>query len=137
VPHQSYSVNRIWVNQFVSGKFREHWKDIITCTREFATALGKFDFSKSAYYMNRETAIRRKLTPNVLDDLGKKLVQAARKHDCGARFTGAGAGGCLWALGETENVRSLKESWQHLLNSRKAARLLDATIDVKGLVLHQ
>lgn len=136
VPHQSYSVNRIWVNQFVSGKFRDHWKEIITCTREFSSALEKLDFSKAAFYMNRETAIRRKLTPNVLDDLGKKLVLAARKNGCGARFAGAGAGGCLWALGEVENIRSLNEIWQRLLNSRKTARLLDVTIDVKGLVFH-
>ena len=52
--------------------------------------------------MNRETDVRRQMTPDVLNDIGKTLVELAKKNKCGARFTGAGGGGCIWALGEIE-----------------------------------
>jgi D-glycero-alpha-D-manno-heptose-7-phosphate kinase len=86
--------------------------------------------------MNRETAIRRRLTPDVLDPVGVSLVKAARRHGCGARFTGAGGGGCLWAIGETEAIDRLRGSWQKILASRPEARLLDCGIDPEGLRLH-
>ena len=85
--------------------------------------------------MNRETSIRRTLTPDVLDNIGEKLVDSARQAGCGARFTGAGGGGCLWAIGEIENIDKLRPLWEKTLSSRNSACLLDAKIDSKGLII--
>jgi D-glycero-alpha-D-manno-heptose-7-phosphate kinase len=86
--------------------------------------------------MNRETGIRKKMTPDVLDKVGERLADIALRNDCGARFTGAGGGGCLWALGEIENIDRLRPLWQESLSSRKGACLLDVGIDSKGVMVN-
>ena len=77
--------------------------------------------------------MRRRMTPEVLDEMGKKLVDVALKCECGARFTGAGGGGCIWALGEKISIDRLRNDWKDILGSRKAARLLQIEIDSKGV----
>ena len=84
--------------------------------------------------MNNETAIRKKMTPDVLDDMGEKLVDSAVKNGCGARFTGAGGGGCIWAVGEMGKIDRLREAWEEILFDSKEACLLDLKIDSKGLL---
>jgi D-glycero-alpha-D-manno-heptose-7-phosphate kinase len=64
------------------------------------------------------------------------LVQRALQNGCGARFTGAGWGGCIWALGEVENIDRLRPLWEESLSTRKEARLLDAKIDSEGVRIH-
>jgi D-glycero-alpha-D-manno-heptose-7-phosphate kinase len=63
-------------------------------------------------------------------------VESALQNDCGARFTGAGGGGCIWALGEIENVDRLRPLWEEILLTRKEASLLDVKIDTSGVVVH-
>ena len=134
IPHESKDVNQKWVNQFLSGKHHGLWAEIIVCTQKFAEALMKRDLNTACQQMNKETAIRRKMTPEVLDDIGKALVDSARKKGCGARFTGAGGGGCIWALGQVEDIDKLKGTWQGILSARKDARLLSTKIDSQGLL---
>jgi len=83
--------------------------------------------------MNREVELRRHLTPDVLDAVGEKLVETAVDGSCGARFTGAGGGGCIWALGPAGEIKKLKEKWETILSGREAAGLLDAVIDGVGV----
>jgi D-glycero-alpha-D-manno-heptose-7-phosphate kinase len=135
-PHVSKDINGRWIRQFLSGQYRDLWLEIIACTRRFAAALAARNYSQAAVEMNRETAIRRTLTPDVLDTIGEKLVAAARQNECGARFTGAGGGGCLWAIGEIENIDRLKTLWEKTLLAREEARLLEVEIDSKGLIVH-
>lgn len=134
IPHESKNVNKKWVTQFLSGKHRGLWAEIIVCTHKFADALIKRDITTACEQMNKETAIRRKMTPEVLDEIGKALVGSAVKKSCGARFTGAGGGGCIWALGRVEDIDKLKGTWEGILSTRKDARLLSAKIDSEGLL---
>ena len=134
-PHVSKDINGQWVRQFLSGRYRDLWAEIIMCTSKFAAALVERDYKQAVILMNRETAIRRTLTPEVLDNIGGKLVDIARQHDCGARFTGAGGGGCLWAVGEIEDIDRLRPLWEKILSARDAACLLDVKIDPKGLIV--
>ena len=135
-PHQSKDINARWVRQFLRGENRNLWADIIGCTRRFVDALAERNYHQAAIQMNRETAIRRKMTPDVLDKVGKRLVSLALKNNCGARFTGAGGGGCLWALGEVEYIDRLRPLWQESLASHKDAGLLDVGIDSAGVRVH-
>ncbi len=73
------------------------------------------------------------MTPDVLDQMGEDLTRAAVENNCGARFTGAGGGGCIWALGETDAIRRLGKVWADILSGRKDACLLNAPIDSEGL----
>jgi D-glycero-alpha-D-manno-heptose-7-phosphate kinase len=134
VPHVSKDVNATWVRQFVEGRHRERWHRIIEQSRLFIDALGSGDYDLAAQAMNRETDIRRELTPDVLDDMGESLVLAAVRHGCGSRFTGAGGGGCIWALGAPDKINALRPVWQRLLAKRQQAKLLDAAIDNSGVL---
>jgi D-glycero-alpha-D-manno-heptose-7-phosphate kinase len=107
--------------------------DIVHWTHRFVGALKCSDYGVAADSMNRETAVRCRLTPDVLDDIGRRLVAAARRGGCGARFTGAGGGGCLWALGEADAVARLRPRWQEILDQRPGARLLNARVAREGL----
>ncbi len=135
IPHASKDINGKWVRQFLSGDFRSEWAEIIKSTREFAGALNVFDFDAAVYWINQETDIRCRLTPEVLDETGNKLVSAARDMHCGARFCGAGGGGCLWALGSSENISALSAKWRHLLMDVSGGRILDASVASKGLMV--
>lgn len=134
IPHESKDVNSKWVKQFLAGKNRNLWVEIAQCTSSFVDALSKHDFQMGASIMNKETSIRRKMTPEVLDDVGVKLVDSAIKNRCGARFTGAGGGGCIWALGEEKNITKLKPEWKDIVIKNEDALILDTRIDLKGVV---
>ena len=133
VPHVSKDINGRWVRQFIAGRHREEWNEILACTHGFVQAMAGRDLPAACAWMNRETAIRRKLTPDVVDEVGSQLVDSARDCGCAARFTGAGGGGCIWALGETEALDSLKPLWLSVLATRKNARMLDFGVDGEGV----
>ena len=132
-PHTSADINGEWVRQFIAGEKRESWAQVADCTHTFIEALAAMDISKAAASMNREVALRLSMTPGVLDEIGGPLVKAAKASGCGARFTGAGGGGCVWALGSPQDIDRLGQMWETILSSRPEACLLDATIDRKGL----
>ncbi|MBU4185158.1 MAG: galactokinase [Proteobacteria bacterium] len=135
VPHISKDINGKWVKQFVSGRYRELWVEIIACTRRFVDALNKHDFKYAAESMNGEMALRKKMTPEVLDPMGEELVNSAVENNCGARFTGAGGGGCIWAIGENEDITRLKREWESILSEKEKSRMLDVNIDSQGLIV--
>lgn len=133
-PHESKDVNGTWVRQFVAGRYRDQWREIARCSREFIAALAQGDYRRAQAIMNQETAIRRHLTPEVLDDVGQELTAAAIGHGCGARFTGAGGGGCIWALGAHADMKRLRTAWQNIINRRKTGEILETRIDNDGLL---
>jgi len=134
IPHESSDVNRKWVRQFLAGKYRGLWAEIVVCTQKFAEALAQKNIKDACLAMNRETAIRRRMTPEVLDKMGVELVESAMTNNCGARFTGAGGGGCLWALGKIEDIDKLKHTWEIILSQRPEACMLDAKLDSEGVL---
>ena len=136
-PHESKDVNGIWVREFLAGHHRNRWKEIIECTKKFVDALTRSNYKGAATAMNHETAHRREMTPEVLDAMGVKLVDAALQSGCGARFTGAGGGGCVWAVGALEDIDRLRRVWEKLLAERKRAGLLDNGIAVRGVVVNR
>ncbi len=133
MPHESKNINSRWVEGFLSGTNRDVWAEIIECANKFIGLFKNRKLKEAAEVMNRETAIRVRMTPDVLDDMGNRLVNAAVENGCGARFTGAGGGGCVWALGEADEINRLGSIWKEILTTRKDACLLDFGIDSKGL----
>jgi D-glycero-alpha-D-manno-heptose-7-phosphate kinase len=135
IPHESKNINSRWVNQFISGKYRRLWDEIVICTERFVDAVSKRNFQDAAIFMSRETEIRKRMTPDVVDEIGRRLIKSAPKNGCGARFTGAGGGGCIWAIGEASGIERLKEKWEAILSMRKGAGLLQFGIDYEGLLI--
>jgi len=136
VPHESKNINGRWVQQFISGQQRDRWQEILQCTKMFIDAVIRKNYKDAAAAMNSETAHRRKMTPEVLDAMGEKLIDKAVENNCGARFTGAGGGGCIWALGTIDDIDRLRPLWVRVLAKRRQAHLLEAAIDSDGLLLH-
>ncbi|SLM32665.1 putative galactokinase [Desulfamplus magnetovallimortis] len=118
IPHVSSDINKRWVNRFLSGEDRDKWRDIINITHMFVDAFKNRNYSRAAELMNKETRIRMEMTPDVLDHTGRQFFEAASKRECGARFTGAGGGGCLWAIGESESIQALKEEWKDITHTK-------------------
>jgi D-glycero-alpha-D-manno-heptose-7-phosphate kinase len=134
VPHVSKDINGSWVRQFAAGRNRDTWHRIIDCSQQFISAIADGNYQAARSWMNQETDLRCRLTPEVLDDMGTALVDAARQNHCGARFTGAGGGGCLWALGEPGHIERLRPVWSEILGRRESAGILETQVDTNGLL---
>ncbi len=135
IPHVSKDINKQWVESFVRGKTRSIFEKIADLTKEFSKAVKSKNFKTAADLMNQETKLRLEMTPDVLDNTGKKLFEKAVNCGCGARFTGAGGGGCLWAIGEAADIEHLKSVWQEILEPVEDAKILDAKIETKGIII--
>lgn len=133
IPHESKNINGRWVSQFLKGEYRPEWARIIACTKNFIDSVKQQNYKDAAAAMVEETALRRRMTPDVFDDIGVALAEKAEGLDCGARFTGAGGGGCVWAVGDADRIVRLKPEWERILAAREAACLLPATVDRIGL----
>jgi len=134
VPHVSKDINGTWVRDFLAGRQRDTWRRIIVHSRQFIESISDGDYRLAVDAMNAETNLRVGMTPGVLEPMGRTLVAAARDLDCGARFTGAGGGGCIWALGVPAQIERLRSDWQAILDERPEAALLDVRIDANGIL---
>ena len=131
--HVAAQTNHQWVNDFLSGKTRSGWIEANGAVHSFARAIQAEDWDRAAFFLRKEMALRREITPEALDDVTEKLVTVAERVGCGGRFAGAGAGGSLWALGSKANITALRRKWLKLLTPIKDARILDAGIDSEGI----
>jgi D-glycero-alpha-D-manno-heptose-7-phosphate kinase len=108
--------------------------EIVDIVRRFSNCVTRKSYAEAGLLMNRETEIRLAMTPEVLDPFGRRLAAAAVDLGCGARFAGAGGGGCIWAIGERAGVEALRRRWDELLAERDGARLLKVGVDSDGLL---
>ena len=135
-PHESRDINGRWIAQFLAGRTRTAWAEIVDCTGGFIDAMKKGDAARAADWMNRESAVRLEMTPDVLDNLGHRLCADAAATACGARFTGAGGGGCVWAFGRRADIATLKPAWASRIQTVDTAVLLDINVDTKGITVN-
>ncbi|MBW1650515.1 MAG: galactokinase [Deltaproteobacteria bacterium] len=133
VEHNSKIINSKLIKDFSEKKYVDIWRKIADITPEFAESIEKGDIETAAALMNLETELRRKLTEKLFNNTGEKLVTAAREAECGARFTGAGGGGCLWAIGKAENISRLRKKWESILTPVDNAYMLNTEIDYTGV----
>ena len=133
--HASVEVNSTWIEGFLTGRHTPVWKSIVEATHKLARAVEERRWAEAARWLAEETKLRLEMTPEVLTETGARLVEAAEQAGAGARFTGAGGGGCLWALGTREAAGRVKEAWTDILHGIPQARLLPSRIDRRGLVV--
>jgi D-glycero-alpha-D-manno-heptose-7-phosphate kinase len=130
--HVSSRTNRTWIRDFLSGRTRKGWIKVNEIVQLLAQSIKDQEWDRAAVLLQRETALRRALTPEALIPVTAKLVRQAEDLGCGARFAGAGAGGALWALGGTEKIAALRKSWESTLAPIKGTAILDCRVDPAG-----
>lgn len=131
--HISSRINRSWIKGFLSGRTRAGWLQVNKIVHHLAQAIREQHWKEAASLIQEEMSLRRKITPEALIPITEKMVGQAERQGCGARFSGAGAGGSLWALGEAENIKRLREKWGETLAPIKGAGLLDCKVDPVGV----
>lgn len=133
--HNSSDVNSKQVQGFLNGQTRAPWFKINKISDEFASALVKSDWAKAGDLITKETKIRCELVPSRITPLGITLQKVAHEYRAGFATTGAGNGGCVWALcripEDRDNIISI---WADLLKDVDTACILDAKIDTNGLI---
>jgi D-glycero-alpha-D-manno-heptose-7-phosphate kinase len=131
--HDSGSVNRGWVEGFLSGRTRKGWVEANRSVHRLCRSLRAQDWTGAAKCLREEMAVRREITPDALIPETRTLIDAAEAAGCGARFAGAGAGGAVWAIGSLDRIRNLRPQWEALLGPMDGGRLLDCAVDPKGV----
>jgi len=131
--HTSSRINRNWLKDFLAGRTRAGWVKVNTIVHQLARAIKGQDWKQAANLLQEEMILRREITPQALIPITAKLVGQAEHAGCGARFTGAGAGGSLWALGEMKDIRHLRKIWMKTLKPVKGAKVLDCEVDPVGV----
>jgi D-glycero-alpha-D-manno-heptose-7-phosphate kinase len=135
IPHESKDINGQWVEQFLKGTTRKKWEEIVLQTRKFIKALVNADWPAVVSAICSEVEIRLQMTPDVFNDSGKILLQAAIDNQCAARFTGAGGGGCIWAIGDKKQIDILRAIWLSILDQYPDALLLHNKIADCGVII--
>ncbi len=131
--HVSARTNRNWIKDFLSSKTRAEWCRVNEIVCSLAIAIQKQHWKQAAGFLKEEMALRKKLTPEAMIPTTAKLIKQAERAGCGARFAGAGAGGSLWALGNTEDIQRLKKRWENTISLIKGAKILDCEVDTTGV----
>lgn len=129
----SNEMNLRSMQSFFYGANREKWITLNELTKEFGDTLQRQDWSSAVRVMQEEVAIRKSINPEVLTPELENFIKVANQNHCGARFAGAGRGGCVWAIGEEHQIRTLSESWYQLANKTRGAYLLKANVEAVGL----
>ena len=130
--HASARINRSWIKGFLTGRTRAGWITSNHIVSNLAKAIKERDWNDAARLLRDEMSIRREITPDVLIPITSRLIDLAEDTGCGARFSGAGGGGSVWALGDPHLIKGLRKRWEMILAPVKGARILDFTIDHVG-----
>jgi D-glycero-alpha-D-manno-heptose-7-phosphate kinase len=131
--HISSHTNKAWVNSFLTGKTRSGWIKVNEIVHKFSLSIREKDWESAMGYLKDEMMIRREITPEAVIPITERLIDEAEEAGCGARFTGAGAGGSVWSMGNPDNIARLKTIWENTLKHIGGARILDCALDSDGV----
>lgn len=131
--HLSTRINRRWVEEFLSGRTRPGWIEVNRIVNRLASHISESRWEEAVRSLRDEVAIRREITPEAFTTVISRLIKESEKIGCGARFAGAGGGGSVWALGETDAIERLRGVWERDLKSTRHGRILECAIDPDGV----
>lgn len=131
--HISHKTNRVWVGEFLAGQTRAGWIEVNKIVNRLANNLKFGEWKEASKDLIKEVAIRREITPEAFTPVIDNLIKESEEIGCGARFAGAGGGGSLWALGEIEDINTLRRSWAKILQETRDGKILECSIDPSGV----
>ncbi len=98
-------------------------------TQQFLSALPNGDLQEMMKCLNKEEILRQKFLGYKVPTDAAKVIKLAREFGCGVKFVGGGGGGCLWILGEKNNLDYLSLEIVKI----KEAEILPILIDNQGV----
>jgi D-glycero-alpha-D-manno-heptose-7-phosphate kinase len=131
--HRSIRINRRWIKEFLCGGTRFGWIEANRMVHRLASHIREGRWEEAAGALRDEVAIRRKITPEAFTTVIDLLIRGSEDMGCGARFAGAGGGGSVWAIGETDAITRLRGVWEDILKTTRNGRILDCRIDPDGV----
>jgi D-glycero-alpha-D-manno-heptose-7-phosphate kinase len=132
-PHPSSRRGSALLHSFKQSGNLETLNQISVQARNFAKAIQSGDYEQAGHALLAEFDLRSQLVPQVLHREDYVLVEIAREAGCGAKFTGRGKGGCIWAIGPKEPIRETRQGWKGVFGQRGTGHMLPATIAREGL----
>jgi len=133
--HDSKELISKWVQSFREPGHRTSWYGINQATHLFAEGIHVAQWDMVIEAMRREAALWDKICPKVWTPLTTAMRGAAEEHACGARFTGAGGGGCIWAMGAPDRIAHLRPVWEKMLERIPSGRLIPTDVTDVGLTV--
>lgn len=131
--HFSPGLNKAYISEFMEGTKRKLWLKANEIVGDLWHAIKDQNWKEAASLLKQETQLRKEITPDAFKDpFLNELIQRAEEYGCGARFTGAGGGGCVWALGDIDQIEHLKDGWKSLMSKEEGAFVLHTTIGKEG-----
>jgi len=133
--HESKTLISQWVQSFREPAHRDVWLGINEATHALAEAIRNTRWNEAEKALRREAALWDTVCPEVWTSSTGELRRVAEEHGCGARFTGAGGGGCCWALGAADRITEVRSAWETLLQRSGSGRLLSGEVTDRGLTI--
>ena len=100
--------------------------------RKFAAAIKRSNYAAAGTCLVAEHRLRSTLLPvSRKEDL--KLIDMATAENCGVSVAGSGGGGCIWAIGEKQDIAALKSRWSTALGPGNSSMLLPVKATDEGL----
>lgn len=131
--HISRKINRMWVENFLTGKTRSEWIEVNDIVKRLSGYIKRKKWLEASKELTNEVTLRKKITPEAFTPEIKRLINDSERTGCGARFAGAGGGGVVWAIGEIDNIEKLKDKWADILQEIKDGKVLECMIDSEGV----
>lgn len=130
--HNSDQVNQKSFDSLFSGRNNQFWIKLNALTKQFALSINELDWQLAKSTMEEELALRRELNSDLITESAELFIEEALAASCGVRFAGAGAGGCIWALGDIEEITKLESKWRVLCDEIDGSKLLNTDISRIG-----
>ncbi len=134
-PHLQSQNGSQMLNKFKETAALSLFFSISEQARRFAESLKCRDYRLAGESLTAEYHLRSTLLPVLLpDDL--ELIEMAANAQCGVSVTGRGGGGCIWAIGEKQDIANLKKRWVGAFESRNKGYLLPVKVTHQGLEVY-
>ena len=98
-------------------------------TNKFTKMLKQGNLEGLKQCLNREEQLRHQFLKYRIPAASSRIISIARKNNCGVKFVGGGGGGCLWILGEPNEILKVKNKISQL----ESAKILKFSIDYSGV----
>ncbi|MDQ3099437.1 MAG: hypothetical protein M3Q44_06860 [bacterium] len=130
-PHNSSDMNKKYVDSFFNSAERVKWFELNQKTKEFSQAITSQNWEKIIKIMKYENNFRQQIAPERLIPVGHRLWKIAQKNAAGFSVCGAGAGGCIWTIAKTEEIKQIIE--QEYAAAIGKENILSSQIAFEGL----